>query len=263
VGPEAVIGPGAVLEDGVFIHQAAQVSESVVGPETFVGKLTELRHSLAWRNNLLDWTNGSWTHVPDPLLLSGLSGSQARPIWTGFLARVTALIVLLASWPVGFAAILRSLWGNHPAFRSCRAVHPRGALSDVGSSEITYYELTGAGPWLKRWPQLWNIVLGEFTWVGNRPLTRAQVSVLANDFERLWLETPAGLVSLADARGCIDSFSDESRAHASFYAARRSWLLNLTIMGRALSRAIFGIEPAEPTPAEDSVVKEKALSGNA
>jgi len=37
-----------VLEREVFIGRGAEVSHSVVGPETFVGKFTEIRNSLAW-----------------------------------------------------------------------------------------------------------------------------------------------------------------------------------------------------------------------
>jgi len=174
------------------------------------------------------------------------------------------LLTLLITWPVGFAAILRSLLSNQPAFRSCRAVHPLLGGSDPRASEITYYELTHAGPWIKRWPQLWNIFKGEFAWVGNRPLTRAQASLLSTDFERLWLQAPVGLVSLSDVRGCIDSLSDESRAHASFYAVQHHWRLDLAILSGALSQAIFGIGIEPMDEKEDlpvslqPVVKDKA-----
>jgi len=106
-------------------------------------------------------------------------------------------------------------------------------------------------------------VRGEFAWVGNRPLTSAQADVLSNDFERLWLNAPIGLVSLADVRGCLDSLSDESRAHASFYAVQNNWRLDLSILSAALADAVFGIElePEDeklPVSLQPSVVKEKA-----
>jgi len=114
-------------------------------------------------------------------------------------------------------------------------------------------------------PKLWNIFRGEFAWVGNRPLTKAQAALLSNDFERLWLNTSVGLVSLADVRGCIDSLNDESRAHASFYAVQHHWTFDLSILASALFDAVFGagMEPVDekeelPVSLQPSVVKEKA-----
>src|SRR5206468_11323241 len=89
-------------------------------------------------------------------------------------------------------------------------------------------------------PQLWNIARGQFTWVGNRPLSPADAAALANEFERLWLAAPIGLVSLADALGCPQAFSDEARAHASYYAVKANWRLDCSIFLRALIVLLFG-----------------------
>jgi len=265
VSTGAIIGPSAILDDRVFVEERAEISQSVVAPETYVGEFTEVRDSLAWGSQLLNWRRGSCAQIPDRFLLCALADRQTQVKATGFLPRLAALITLLATWPVGFAAILRSFMSNHPAFRTCRAVHPQLGGSDSRARDIIYYELAQAGPWLKRWPQLWKIVKGEFAWVGNRPLTKAQAAMLSTDFERLWLNAPVGLVSLADARGCMDSLGDESRAHASFYSVQHSWRLDLAILCSALSHAIFGIgvEPIEekeelPVSLQPSVVKDKA-----
>jgi hypothetical protein len=261
VGEGAVVGPSAILDDKVFVEGHTEISQSVVGPETFVGAFTEVHESFAWGGTLLNWSRGSCTQVPDRFLLCALTEHKTEVKATGWLARMAALLTLLVTWPVGFAAILRSFLSNQPAFRACRAVVPHLSGGDWRSPEIIYYELTGAGPWLKRWPQLWKIVRGDFAWVGNRPLTRAQAAMLSNDFERLWLGSPIGLVSLADARGCIDSLTDEARAHASFYAVQHHWRLDFSILSSAALQGIFGIEPAEekeelPVSLQPSVVKE-------
>ncbi|HMC27643.1 MAG TPA: sugar transferase [Verrucomicrobiae bacterium] len=266
VGDDAVIGPSAILDDKVFVEKQAEISHSVIGPETFVGEFTDVRNSFAWGSTLLNWARGSCTRVPDRFLLCALADHRLKAVKaTTLLPRLAALITLLLTWPVGFAAILRSFFSTQPAFRACRAVHPQLGGSDPRAQEITYYELTGAGRWLKRWPQLWNIFRGEFAWVGNRPLTKAQAALLSNDFERLWLNTSVGLVSLADVRGAMDSLNDESRAHASFYAVQHHWKLDLSILASALFEAVFGagIEPLEekeelPVSLQPSVVKEKA-----
>src|SRR6185436_17936568 len=90
---------------------------------------------------------------------------------------------------------------------------------------------------IRRWPQLWSIVCGDFTWVGNRPLSPTDAAELATDFERLWLVAPVGLISLADAEACADFLSDQARAHASYYAVQAHWKMDLNIIMRVLLRA--------------------------
>ncbi|HEY6167770.1 MAG TPA: hypothetical protein VI454_07000 [Verrucomicrobiae bacterium] len=72
VGPHTIIGPGAILEDRVFVEASSEISYSAVGPETFVGKLTDVEHSLVWGSMLIDWRDGSRVEVPDPFLLCSL-----------------------------------------------------------------------------------------------------------------------------------------------------------------------------------------------
>lgn len=72
VGGGAVIGPMAAVEDMSFIEPGAKISESVVGPETFVGEFTEIRHSIAWGSTLVNWQLDSCLKVPDAFLLRPL-----------------------------------------------------------------------------------------------------------------------------------------------------------------------------------------------
>lgn len=76
VGKNAVIGPFAFLEERVVIDQAAEISDSWVGPDTFVGALTRLNESLGWGSLLINWKNGSSTTVPDSFLMSSLVAEQ-------------------------------------------------------------------------------------------------------------------------------------------------------------------------------------------
>jgi len=104
--------------------------------------------------------------------------------------------------------------------------------------------LIGTNPWLRRWPQLWNVARGEFAWVGNRPLAQRDAARLGTEFDRLWLTVPIGLVSLADAQGCAESFNDEARAHANFYATQANWRLDLSILARALFAGVLRLHRA-------------------
>jgi hypothetical protein len=230
VGPCAVVGPLAILEDKVFIEAAAEISNSVVGAETLVGECTELKDSMAFGSTLINWKTNSSVHVSDPLLLCALNRHNLSVRSSGWCGRLAAIGVLACTWPLGLCAMLMSKLTGQRAFKLQMAVRPQapGAPGEI----VPYYELTN--DWLRRWPQLWNIANGTFAWVGNRPLSQTEAGSLTTDFERLWLTVPIGLISLADAEGCLEAFDDEAQAHASFYAVQANWRLDLAIFRRVL-----------------------------
>lgn len=78
IGARAIVGPNAIVEDGAVVAADAEIATSIVGPETYVGELTEVKHSLAWGSTLIDWQSGSCTHVPDAFLLSPLEPARGN-----------------------------------------------------------------------------------------------------------------------------------------------------------------------------------------
>lgn len=76
IGPNVEIGPNVIIEDESFIDENASLIEAWVGPQTFVGALTQVNQSLAWGHMLINHRTGSHIVVPDPFLLSSVE--QAR-----------------------------------------------------------------------------------------------------------------------------------------------------------------------------------------
>jgi len=74
----AIIGPNAILEREVFVSRGSGISESIVGPETFVGQLTEVHNSIAWGSTLINWHRDSYLRVPDEFLLCSLEPQRPR-----------------------------------------------------------------------------------------------------------------------------------------------------------------------------------------
>lgn len=239
IGAGATVGPCAIIEDQAVVEAHAEVAESWVGPGTYVGAMTHVRFSLAWGNQLMNWSTGSHLAVTDAFLLGNLGKATLIPhsTWAG---RLLAFAVLVATSPIALLAWCRR------GTRMCEvrsAVRPAQSGDEGSASVITYRELSVFKGLIKRWPQLWNIVRGEFAWVGNRPLSQEQAQQLATEFEQMWLSSPVGLISLADAEGAGDAFNDETKTHSSFYAAQASPQLNRRILWQTLRRgwaALFG-----------------------
>ncbi|PTX90733.1 sugar transferase [Opitutus sp. ER46] len=237
IGADAEIGPSAILDDRVVVETGARVVESIVGPDTFVGRFVSIERSLAHGSLLVNWHTQSSVEVPDPILLADLRTRPVNRLRPTFLGRALAAAALVITVPAAIGVVGLSLlrgeapWQLRLGLRSQPA--GRRSLHDT----FAYYELTGAQNWLRRWPQFWNVVRGDMCWIGNRPLRPTQALALANDFERLWLTAPVGMISLADAQGCPDGVSEESIAHASYYAVHAGAAINTSILTRALLRA--------------------------
>lgn len=238
VGPDAVIGPNAILDDCVIVENGAVVAHSVIGPGTFVGEMISVQNSLAHGSLVINWQNGSSLQVPDAFFLCGLDARRFAPETSSWLARLLALVAMAVTSPFALAWMALSMLRGESPLQIRLGVRPqRHAQRSAALQTFPYYELNRARTWLRRWPQFWNVVRGDLTWFGNRPLRPTQVLALANDFERLWLTAPVGLVSLADAHGCIDEPSHEVCAHASYYAVNTSRRLDWFIFTRTLLQA--------------------------
>jgi NDP-sugar pyrophosphorylase family protein len=90
IGDHAIIGPGAIVEDGVFVEPNTSITESVIGPDTFVGQFSEINDSLAWGDTLIQIASGSVAKITDRFLLCPLR-KPWRPESASLFERLTAL----------------------------------------------------------------------------------------------------------------------------------------------------------------------------
>lgn len=80
----AVVGPHAIIEDRSVADGMARVAHSWVGPDTCVGSMTSVSHSIAWGSTLVDWRTDSTLHVPDPFLLGSLAKARTGAVTDRF-----------------------------------------------------------------------------------------------------------------------------------------------------------------------------------
>lgn len=241
IGDHAIVGPEAVVENHSIVEDGARVVESVIGPETFVGEMIFVQHSLAQGSTLVNWKTDSCLHVPDAFFLCSLSERNFAASHGSLMGRFLGALAMLVTAPFAVIAMLVSLLRGESPMQLRLGVRPQRNIRSAALQTFAYYELSSGSNWLKRWPQFWSVVRGDLSWVGNRPLRPTQALELANDFERLWLAAPVGLVSLADAHGCTEGLNDDICAHASFYAVNASRRLDGFILTRALFRALLAI----------------------
>lgn len=72
INDRCVIGPETIIESGCMIDTNARVAASYVGPDTYVGRYSELTQSIARGNTLTNWQSACTIQVPDRFVLSAL-----------------------------------------------------------------------------------------------------------------------------------------------------------------------------------------------
>lgn len=232
----ATVGPDAFIEDAAMVDNDAEIAAGWIGQRTYVGALTQVQNSFAWADGLLNHTNGSFTEIVDAFLLGDLQGKHGFERSSPWYGQLAALLLLVFTSPLLIFAWFKN-GGSKNLLVKMRAVVPTAVTGTQSLREMGYFELSCFRGRCRRWPQLWSITHGDFTWVGNRPLTRVQAAQLETEFEQLWLAAPIGFFSLADVFGSGDAFDDETRAHSSFYAVRASGRLDRNILHRILLRS--------------------------
>jgi len=246
IGPQVIVGDhaqilaGTIIEEAAYIDRHAIVSESWVGPNTYVGALTNVQNSFAWGGGIENWRKGVFLEVTDDFLLTNLTHKPFGGVRSGWLTRIAGLLLMLLTVPL---ALLYALWALlvrwQAVFESRQVVLPPPTKQDRYSPSTRLYSLTSAQGLFARWPELWAVWRGDMHLVGNRPLSQARAALLTNEFERMWFDAPSGVFAYADIMNDGMNSSDNDTAHSACYAIHRCLRLNFRILLHCLPRFIL------------------------
>ena len=98
------------------------------------------------------------------------------------------------------------------------------------------FTLTSFCGWLSRLPWLIQIVKGNLHLVGMPPRTLEETKSLPREWQRLYLKSKAGLISLADVEYKSAPTKDEQYAAESFYFVRKGFWFDLKTCFKWLTR---------------------------
>jgi hypothetical protein len=254
IGPHAFvrdgakIGPNVIIEAGAYIDSRVSVQESWIGPATYVGADTHIAESFAWGNGLLKWSDGSFLEVKDAFLLNDLTRSSTSDSRAGWIERLGALLLMVITAPLAFFVMLRSRLRDQAVFSEKRVILPPPHQVNTFTRTHGLLSLNNANGWLSRWPELLSVVLGRMALVGNRPLSLEEITALRGSLGQLWLGSPAGVISLADAEGANGDVLSESLAHAAYFTSKRTRTLRIRIFLKCLCRLASRPIPSSPLP---------------
>jgi NDP-sugar pyrophosphorylase family protein len=104
----AIVGPGAIVENRAFIGKGAEIVQSLIGPETFVGENTDVKASLACGGKLINGRMNSVMQMPDPWLLCALRERHVRVGAKAWRRQLDSWLMMGLSLPVGMMTYLKS-----------------------------------------------------------------------------------------------------------------------------------------------------------
>lgn len=120
-------------------------------------------------------------------------------------------------------------------------------------ARLTHGELTRVGTWLRRThldevPQLWNVIRGDMSIVGPRPIRPLFFEELCQDIPQYWqrLVIPPGLTGFAQLRLDREASWGEKLAHDLEYIADRSVTLYLHIVAKTAWRIARRTSRSQP-----------------
>lgn len=92
VGAHSVIGPMTIVENRSVVESDCELSGSFVGAETFVGRFTEMKDSIACGNTLVNWKTSSVATITDPFILCALGNVVPKLETAGWRQHVAAVL---------------------------------------------------------------------------------------------------------------------------------------------------------------------------
>ncbi len=214
-------GSTTVGEEASVLSGARLVDTSVL-PKTAIPPGVTIENAVVSGNLVVDAATGRAGLLTDQLPPAGASHGGGRALG------LAALTLSLPLWPVAavWSAIANAGHATGPVTLSGNA--PGG-----GRAPFTTFRFETAVPVLRDLPLLLAVVRGRLALTGVTPLTPPEEAALAEAWEKVRTEAPAGLLSLARLAVPASAPPEVSRVVDAFEARRPSALL-----GRALS-ALF------------------------
>jgi NDP-sugar pyrophosphorylase family protein len=231
----SVIGNGAVISDDVTIDG------SLIFDNTFIGSHTDVINKIVSGRTLFNPLTGLGIEITDPVIITGIHERHLRPKLKRMFEYVLCLCLLVITLPVWLGKVMVRLILGYSAFDKVFHVPSNefGREDEVADSHrIPLLTFINASPFNSRLPGLFDVMKGKLSLVGVRPLTPELMEHFWEDWEMLRFEAPTGLFTIIDSDGARSLDEDEKIVMENYYAATRSFNVDLKILFKALRNLI-------------------------
>lgn len=166
------------------------------------------------------------------LLVAGTAIILLSPILLG----LAGLVRILLGRPILFAQVRPGLHGKPFLLRKFRTMR-NGAPGETDEERLTRFGRFLRASSLDELPELWNVVMGDMSLVGPRPLLMQYLERYSPEQARRHSVRP-GLTGWAQVNGRNAIGWDQKLAMDIWYVDNRSFLLDLKILLRTVAKVL-------------------------
>lgn len=243
VHPEARLLKQVVLNRHSIVDRGTVLENSVVMPDTYIGKYLDVRNAIVSGNYLIRIDNNSIIPVINSFLLTDLTHKTFGHLLEEATHRGLALCALLLTSPLQLLLVgmmylkgqaprsflQKTTWyGNHTEFDE------RGMRQ---AQLCTLFEWRAGVCWVRHLPKLWAVVRGDLRLIGVMPKTPDVSTEGVETWEKVRDNAPAGLLSPCQlVKGAASIPVEEQLLIEAHYARTHSLRQDIYWMGKALCR---------------------------
>lgn len=249
IGYGVELGPEVVIDSGVVIDDEATIERSTILGRSYIGHLVNLRNRVVAQSIMIDIDTSDSIEVVDDFLLSSVtSGLLPKNPVPHLLDRMIAILLLILALPAMLLiATLIAIGSGGKILKRLPRIGQRATAWQAPEPQqfdlLGFYTQREDGTWypLARWlhrleldrlPELWNIIRGDLTLVGVKPLAPAEATYLQEAWQQKHNEYPPGFTGLWYVQTAWHSTLDDVLVADAYYAATRTWQNDFTILLR-------------------------------
>lgn len=241
IGRNVELGPDVVIGENVIVDDEASIQRSTILAHTYVGQLVNVDGRIVNQTTMIDTATQEHLQIVDDFLLGGIQDeivqSSLRRVFDFLLAVVFLLFALPIMLLVGLFSLVATggvLEGQACTRRSLKASAPNGEDSKHIYRLLRFRTRRSDGkmPALMRWvnrseldrlPELWNVLRGDLSMVGPKPLSVSEAASLKEAWQQAHFDRVPGFTGLWYFQTNSESDMDEVLVVDAYYIAMSNW----------------------------------------
>jgi len=237
---EVEIGPNAIIENHCIVDKASIIKDALVCQRSYVGEGLVLEGCIVDRNLLINMKHEAEIRVVDEFILCELKPFRFNNVCCKFCERLLAATALVVLSPIYL--LIRMNCG----IKEKRAVKIPSPRDPLLWNDFSYYEFAPKDKkrfrrcvlFFRRLPYLWAIMSGYLHFVGVALRTSEELKALPGDWQKLYLQAKAGLITLEAFNDGKEATKDDRYAAEAYYAVHQSFFFDLKLFFRYLLKKL-------------------------
>jgi NDP-sugar pyrophosphorylase family protein len=221
------IGEYSIIGDGVIVDCDTNIKRSIVCEKSYVGTNTEINDSIVNQNFIYNLPAMLNLYVDDDTII----GNMEKNIFTGKMEKIINIVVALILFCL-FTPVMLILYIYHLLRPSKRYLDKMTGYGGYGFKDmkgvpeltlISQYYFKSSHSLVRKLPGLINVIKGDISLIGNSILSKEEVEQLREDWQKVRLNAPTGLIHLWETEKKPVSTWEEMIVAENYYASTRSF----------------------------------------